>query len=311
MIRKIWLTNNDNSAKFEFTDFGDFIFSNPTSLGIYRQKEFLIVNNQRIETNDVPSFKSVTGTIIIKAPNKDLESKYALLRDFVSKYNDEGFRLYVKTEESKPERYIRCAIESVDKSEKSTANTMLIPISILPKSLWLGDVSGTSVAQKVAVRGMFRFINNKATFIKRDFEDEFGNDYYSMAFSTSAISRAFVFNGGEEITPLLIRVYGVAVNPHIKLKDYVTGEVLQDIKFKNLTIPQGSYLEVNSSAESAYVELVNSDTGERIDVEDFADQDSTIFMNLPLGSYIIEASDEVEANIVATRVFFTNQYKGA
>lgn len=310
MIRKIWLTNSANTDKFEFTDFGDFIFSVPTSLGIYRDKDYLIINNQRIKITDVPQYKDITGTIIIKGANKDLEAKYARLRDFVSKHNNSGFRLYVKTQENKAERYVKCAITSLDKSEKSTANTMLIPITLQPQSLWLGDVSGVSVAQSEDVAGMFKFIDGSASFIERDFNDEFGNKYYSIAFSQSAISQAIVFNSGEETTPLLIRVYGEAVNPHIKLQDFNTGEVLQDVKFNNLTIPKGSYLEIDSNPESALIELVDAD-GVRTDVEEYAQQDTTIFMNLPVGNFVIEVNDEIVNNAVTTRVFFTNQYKGA
>ena len=32
---------------------------------------------------------------------------------------------------------------------------------------------------------------------------------------------------------------------------------------------------------------------------------------IPVGSYVIEATDDVPTNIVQTRVYFTNQYKGA
>lgn len=311
MIRKIWLTNSDNSQKFEFTGFGDFIFSAPTSLGIYRQKEFLIVNNQRIEVNDVPSFKAITGTIIIKAPNKDLEGKYATLRDFVSKYNDEGFRLYVQTQENKQARYINCAIESLDKTEKATANTMLIPITILPKSLWQGDVDTASIVQSINVAGSFRFSGGGARFSNRPFANEFGNTVYGVAFTSGVLSQALLFNAGEETTPLVIRVYGEAVNPFIKLRDFETGEILQSAKFNDLTISAGDYLEINANPDKAYMEVVNIATGERRDVSDYVQQDSNAYLNLPMGNYVLESTDDVSTNAVATRVFFTNQYKGA
>ena len=311
MIRKIWLTNSDNSQKFEFTDFGDFIFSAPTSLGIYRQKEFLIVNNQRIEVNDVPSFKAITGTIIIKAPNKDLEGKYATLRDFVSKYNDTGFRLYVQTQETKQARYINCAIESIDKTEKATANTMLIPITILPKSLWQGDVDTASIVQSINVEGSFRFSGEGVRFSNRQFANEFGNTVYGVAFTSGVLSQALLFNAGEETTPLVIRVYGEAVNPFIKLRDFETGEILQSAKFNDLTISAGDYLEINANPDKAYMEVVNIATGERRDVSDYVQQDSNAYLNLPMGNYVLESTDDVSTNAVATRVFFTNQYKGA
>lgn len=319
MIREIWLTDKDNVEKFDFQNFGTFFFTSPTSLGIYRNKSFLIVNNQRIEVEDVPSFKNITATIMIKASNKELESKYSLLRDFISKHIKNGFRLYIKTEENKNARYINCAIDSLDKTEKTTANTMLVPINILPKSLWLGDVSGVSVVKAVNQTGLFQFtektIRDKqvfsASFTQRDLIDIYGNAYYSIAFGSGAISQIFIFNGGEETTPLVIRIYGQATNPYVFLKDLKTGEVLQSVGFHDLEIESGSYLEINSNPDGAYIEIVNETTNERRDVEAYANENTKVYMDLPVGSYLIETTDESEANAVQTRVFFTNQYKGA
>lgn len=310
MQRQIWLTDKDNIERFDFSAFGDIVFTLPTSLGIYRQKNFLIVNNQRITVQDVPSFKTITGTIIIRGLYSELESKYSRLRDFISKHIKNGFRFYLKTEENKPARYITCDIDTLDKTEK-VAGTIVAPISILPKSLWLGDVSGTSIAQQVSVNNIFAFADTVKFVERPDMVDEYGKTYYSAAFSDSATSEAFVFNGGEETTPLLIRVYGEATNPYIRLKDFETGQVLQSVKFNNLIINSDSYLEINSNPEFAYIEVVNKITGERYNVENFADQETTIFMNLPVGRFVIETSDEVASNVVDTRVFFTNQYKGA
>ena len=315
MQRIFWLTDRENTERFDFTAFGDFIFSNPTSLGIYREKEFLIVNNQRIEVSDVPTFKAITGTVIIRGAYKDLEAKYATLRDFISKHNAAGFRLYCKTQEDVAERYIKCAIDTLDKSEKSTANTMLVQLNILPESLWLGDVSGASVAQKVSVSGVFRFAERAkgfgARFEQRPLTNEFGKVVYGIAFGGEQLSQAFIFNSGEVASPLTIRIYGGATSPYLSLKDYTTGEVLQDVKFNNLIVPSGSYVEINANPDGAYIELVNEETGARLDVEDYADESTSIYMSLPVGAYVIEAGDELATNAVRTRVFFTNQYKGA
>lgn len=316
MIREIWLTDAENKDRFNFSSFGDFIFTSPTNLGIYRNKNFLVVNNQQIEVEDIPSFKNITGTIIIKGLNSELETKYAQLRDFISKHIKTGFRLYLKVRENVSARYINCAIDSLDKTEKSTANTMLIPINIIPKSLWLGDVEGTSITQSANINGIFRFAEQNngeygARFIERPLNDEYGNTIYSIAFASGSISQAFIFNSGEETTPLIIRVYGKAVNPYIKLKDYNTGEILQSVKFNNLTVADDSYLEINSEPDRTYIEVVNITTGNRTDVESYVDESTNIYMNLPIGSYIIEASDDISSNVVQTRVFFTNQYKGA
>lgn len=307
MLREIWLTDKDNKDIFKFDNFGDFIFTAPTKFGIYRDKNFLIINNARVEIADVPRFEDITGIIIIRGSNNELEGKYALLRDFISKYNNVGFRLYVKTQENKDARYINCSINTLDKSEKTGLTTMSVPINIQPKSLWQGDVVGVSVAQSYENLNTFRFngYNFGASFKSNNF------DSYSIAFGGGQISQAYVRNDGEEQSPLLIRVYGDAVNPFVKLRDFNTGEILQSVKFDGLTIANGNYLEINSNADNTYIEVVNEITGERVDVEDYADQTTNIYMSIPMGSYIIETSDDVPTNLVRTRVFFANQYKGA
>lgn len=319
MIREIWLTDINNEERFTFNNFGDYTFTSPTSLGVYRSKEFLAVNNQQIEISSLPAFKNITGTIIIKGANKDLEAKYAVLRDFISKHNKKGFRFYVKTQESREARYIKCAIDSLDKTEKATANTMLVPINIIPKTQWLGEVVGVSVVQSVDVEDIFTFkaqeINGNtiysAKFAEREFTDEYGRTYYSIAFASGDISSTTINNDGEETTPLIIRVQGEAVNPYIALKEAQTGEVLQEVKFNNLTVPNGSYLEINSDPETTYIELVNEQTGERYDVEDFADEETSVYLNLPVGQFVIEASDDIAENVVQTRVLAEQRFGGA
>ena len=49
--------------------------------------------------------KNITATIMIKASNKELESKYSLLRDFISKHIKNGFRLYINVGKVKYLRY--------------------------------------------------------------------------------------------------------------------------------------------------------------------------------------------------------------
>ena len=316
MQRQIWLTDKDNKERFDFSAFGSFIFTSPTSLGIYREKSFLVVGNQRIETSDLPSFKEITATIIIKGKYSELEQKYSQFRDFVSKHIKNGFRLYVKTQMNVGERYINCSIESIDKTEKTTANTMNVPITILPKSLWLGDVEGASIQKVVDSVGAFRFEQRdigiySARFEQRDYVDEYGRTYYSTTLGGGSFSEAYLYNGGEETTPLIVRIYGQSTNPFVKLKDYQSGQIVQSVKFEGLVVPDGYYLEINSNPENSYIELVNESTGERYDVEDYASHDTTVFMKLPVGNYILETSDDVADNIVSTRVFFANQYKGA
>lgn len=312
MIRKIWLTDKDNINKFDFSDFGNFIFTAPTNLGIYREQEFLMINTQRILVNDVPKYNDITGVVLIKSANKDLEKKYAELRDFISKNIKKGFRLYVQTQKEVQARYINCNIRSLDKSEKSTANTMLIPIIISPQSLWLGDVSGVTTVQNILVEGIFQFTQkdeNGGIYAVQFKERE--NSLYSIAFSSGQISQVILANNGEESSALKIRIEGEAVNPLIRLINSETNDTIQSVKFNNLIVPENYSLEINSDPLNTYIELINNATNERIDVEQYADENSNIYLNIPVGSYTIQASDDTETNIVQTKILFSEQYKGA
>lgn len=321
MQRLIWLTNKDNSEKYEFSNFGKVIFTLPTNLGIYRNMEYLTISNQRINIHNEPSFNTITGTIIIRGLYSELEYEYDKLKNFVSKNIKTGFRLYVKVAENISEKYIHCDIEILDKSEK-TSGTIVIPISIQPKSLWLGDVAGATIKQNVKLNGLFRFSENtigqkkiySTKFIRRENLIYTLNgvirNVYSITFENSIKSQAFIYNSGEEETPLLIRVYGPANNPLVELKEFETGNLLQSVKFNNLNIPKGFYVEINSNPEESCILLIDSSNGDKIDVEDYASQNTTVYMKLPIGRYVIEASDDNTANTLDTRIFFTNQFKG-
>ena len=322
MLREIWITNKDGTDIFKFENFGTFTFTSPTSFGIYRKKEFLKVGNQCVEIEDLPQFKNITGTIIIKSANAELENKYNQLRDFVAKYTKTGFRLYVKTTETN-ERYIECSIDSLDKAEKRSANTMEVGLNILPKSLWLTDANTVAVQVRSSVANPFKFarnINVSGLYaVMFDYNSDLGN--YAVGFEGGNIQMAEISNVGEEETPLLIRIYGKAVNPLVKLKDKRTGAVIQSVSFNNYTVSTGYYLEINSNPESTYIELVNEETGARTDVEDLVDQDTTIYMTLPVGDFVIEVVEmgqntsiddigERKERTMQTRVFYRNQFKG-
>ena len=322
MLREIWLTNKDGTDIFRFENFGTFTFTSPTSFGIYRSKEFLKIGNQCVEIEDLPQFKNITGTIIIKSANAELESKYNQLRDFIAKYTKTGFRLYVKTTETN-ERYIECSIDSLDKAEKTSANTMEVGLNILPKSLWLTDVEAVAVQVRTSVANPFKFARNinVSGLYSVIFDYDSDLEIYATAFEGAGVSQAEISNVGEEETPLLIRIYGKAVNPLVKLKDKTTGEVVQSVSFNNYTINTGYYVEINSNPESTYIELVNEETGARTDIEELVDQDSTIYMTLPVGNFVIEVVEmgqnttindlqERKERTMQTRVFYRNQFKG-
>jgi len=326
-FRKFRLTDVNNLQGIDLNDFNGYLATSPTGLGIYRVAEYITVGNQRIQTNNTSAFQKITLMVQILGERHTWEQKYATLRDFISVNIKKGFRLYYTTEVGT--RYVKCDINIVDKTEKDYAN-LPIKLEIQPKSLWLADVQATSVQQTISSGNLFEF-SEQATdeyYAKFALIDGVENDtphpypqtqadwedaeypYYATMFGTGALQYADLVNLGGENTPLLIRLFGRAVNPFIKLKDKVTGEIVQSVKFNNLIVQAGYYLEINSSADDTHIHLVNQQTGEHFDRENFADLTTNVYLYLPQGRYTIEVSDESETNTCYARVDFANQYYG-
>lgn len=305
-FRKFVLTDTDNTVSIDLNDFSGYLATVPTGLGIYRVAEYITIGNQRIQTNNRNAFQKITLNVQILGERSTWEQKYATLRDFISVYIKRGFRLYYSTEIGT--RYVKCDVNIVDKTEKDFAN-LPIKLEIQPKSLWLADVQATSVQQTASTGNLFEFEERETDLYYAQFS-EIDTDYYAIVFSTSAIQYAELENVGGEETPLLIRLYGEAQNPYLVLKDKESGAVLQDVKFNNLTVPEGYYLELNSSADDTHIYLVNNTTGEKFDREAWADLSTNVYLYLPQGRYIIEISDESETNTCYADIIYANQYYG-
>lgn len=323
--RQFVLTDIDNLQRIDLNDFNGYLATAPSGLGIYRVAEYITVGNQRVQTNNRSAFQKITLVVQILGARSTWEQKYATLRDFISVNLKKGFRLYYITETGT--RYIKCDINMADKTEKDYAN-LPIKLEIQPNSLWLADVQATSVQQTIASGNLFEFSEKEineyyAQFVLIDglreeyphpYTDvdveEAPHPYYATMFGTGALQYADLVNVGGEETPLLIRLFGRAVNPYITLKDKTTGEVVQAVKFNDLIVPEGYYLELNSSADDTHIHLVNQQTGEHFDREAWADLDTNVYIYLPQGMYTIEVSDESETNTCYATIKFANQYYG-
>lgn len=133
---------------------------------------------------------------------------------------------------------------------------------------------------------------------------------YAISFGAGSLQVATLVNSGTETTPLKIKVYGEAINPYITLKRYGRNNVVQSVKFNNLTIPDGYYLEIDADPVSTHIELVNNETGERFDRSDYADIETNMYLTLPVGRYNLEVTDESGTNKCYAEVFYANQYYG-
>ena len=310
-FRQVTITNADNTDKLELNDFDGYIMTAPTGFGVYRTSEYITVGNQRIRADNKPTFEKITFNVLIMGGRSTWETKYAILRDFISKYMKTGFRLYYTPEEET--RYIKCDINILDKTEKDRAN-LPVKLDIQPLSLWLADVQKDTIQQATASGNMFAFKENdydeySAVFAElQDVEDEYERQYYSIAFGGGASQVAVLNNTGTETTPLVIRIYGRAVNPMITLKKYGSNEVVQYIQFNGLTIESGYYLEINSDPASTYIELVNRSTGQRFDRESYASIESNMYIVLPQGKYVLGVTDETQNS--RAEAFFSNQFYG-
>lgn len=315
-FRHAKITNFNNTAGIELNDFDGYLMTSPTGFGIYRVVEYITVGNQRMTVDNRPQFNKITFNIDIFGTREEMEQKYAKLRNFISKNLKQGFRLYYKPLDES--RYIYCDITIVDKTEKALGY-LPIKLEIQPKSLWLSDVQKNSVQQAVTGGNLFVFEErtiNDQTYYSASFDlieglkDEYDRNIYAINFASDALNQVTLYNAGEETTPLIIRIYGTAVNPLIRLYKYGSNIASQIIEFNDLTILDGYYLEINSNPESNYIELVNEATGERFDREDYVRLDTNVYMNLPQGNWNIIVTDESGENEAFTNIFYTNQYYG-
>lgn len=310
-FRHITITNEGNTERIDLNDFDGYLMTSPTGFGIYRTSEYITIGNQRVKTNNRNNFQKITFNVLILGERNEWENKYAKLRDFISKNLKKGFRLYYTPFEET--RYIKCDINIVDKAEKDSAN-LPIKLEIQPLTLWLVDDRKVSIRQSEAEENnLFIFAeadDYSAVFrFQQDRTDEYGRSVYSISFISNDFQVATLNNVGMEDTPLKIRIYGKAVNPFITLRKY-GGGVVQSVKFNDLTINAGYYLEINSDATDTHIELVNIETGARFDRENYADISTNIYLTLPVGKYDIEVTEESEEQGGYTEVYYSNQYYG-
>lgn len=318
--RQFTITNEARTESVVLNDFNGFLATSPTGLGIYRTSEYITIGNQRAKTNNRQLFQKITLNVMILGERSTWETKYANLRDFISRNLKNGFRLYYTPQEQT--RYIKCDILIADKTEKDRAN-LPIKLEIQPLSLWLDDVQVESVRKEITGENLFEFNENEdltddydrpwysANFEQiEDLTDDYTRDIYAISFGSIASQSAVLNNTGTENTPLVIRIYGRAINPYITLRKYGKDLVEQTVSFNGLTIESGYYLEISSEPTDTHIELVDMETGERFDRESYADIDSNIYMELPTGMWNIEVTEESGEEECYTQIFFANQNYG-
>lgn len=312
-FRHLTITNEAQTERIDLNDFDGYLMTSPTGFGIYRTSEYITIGNQRVQTNNRQTFQKITFTVTILGERNDWEVKYANLRDFISRNIKSGFRLYYTPHEDT--RYIKCDINIVDKTEKDRAN-LPIKFEVQPLTLWLTDEQKDSVQQDTEDDNLFAFTENSYDEYSADFElvedleDDYERPVYAISFGAFSLQVATLINSGTETTPLKIKIYGEAINPYITLKQYGRNNVVQSVKFNNLTIPDGYYLEIDADPISTHIELVNNETGERFDRSDYADIETNMYLTLPVGRYNLEVTDESGTNKCYAEVFYANQYYG-
>lgn len=310
-FRHITITNEENTERIDLNDFDGYLMTSPTGFGIYRTSEYITIGNQRVKTNNKNNFQKITFNVLILGDRNELENKYTKLRDFISRNLRKGFRLYYTPFDET--RYIKCDINIVDKTEKDRAN-LPVKMEIQPLTLWLIDDRKVSIRQSGSEDdNLFIFAEDddySAVFrFRQGRTDEYNRAIYSISFISNVLQSATLNNVGMEDVPLKIRIYGKAVNPFITLRKY-GGAVVQSVKFNDLTINSGYYLEINGDATDTYIELVNISTGERLDRESYADIETNIYLTLPVGKYSIEITEESQEQEGYTEVYYSNQYYG-
>ena len=298
-FRYVRIANVDNTTSIELNDFDGYLMTSPKGFGIYRIAEYITIGTQRVMVQNKAQFNKITFNIDIFGTRAEQEQKYAKLRDFVSQNIANGFKLYYNP--LNEERYIECDILIVDKTEKALGY-LPISLEIQPKTLWLMDVQKTSALLSTK-QNANEFIL-PASFLP----DE--NGYYAIEFGRAEVGVALLENAGIDTTPMLIRIYGHALNPRLILIKYGSSEASQISSFTDLEIPDGYYLEINSNPRNTYVHLVNSATGERLDRESYVNLETNVYMNLPKGKWNLLVEEESQEGKCYIEVFFSNQFYG-
>lgn len=309
MIRKFRVKGLTNSVELDLNDFNKFLLTNPSGLGIALTNEYIKILNKRINIHQEKDYKPITATIEVTGKNRDdWEWNYNELRDFVVANKKDGFALYYSTIEGY-ERYVVCDIKLLAKTEKSSY-AILVPVEFEIKSNWLEDRIVSVEVSSGDEKGLGFY---KETIDSEDYycygflKDEIGEEIeYNYKFIKGLRGEAELINNSDDVTPLKIIITSPCLYPFIRLYD-ANGNVVQSAKI-NVSIQEGEQLVINSDPENLEVYLITKQK-EKISCIDMLDLSHDGFINLPVGSYTLQISDETE-NAISGAVNFSLQYLG-
>lgn len=110
---------------------------------------------------------------------------------------------------------------------------------------------------------------------------------FKYPFTYGRSNSANVINDGFYESEAIIRIYGEAINPLVKIKD--------NIYQVNTTITSGEYIEINTFEKEIYK---YSNYGEKTNIFESRNKDYDIFKPIPSGSNVVSANDKFKVDIV-------------
>lgn len=316
MIRQFKIRGLTNGITLDLNNFNKFLLTNPSGLGVALTNEYIKILNKRINVKSEKDYVPITAIIEVSGETRsDWEWNYAELRDFIAANSKDGFALYYSAIEN-IERYIICDVKLLSKTEKSSYG-ILVPVEFEIRSNWLEDrqISVEVDTDEEKGLGFYEEVvsadeTNTITETYYDYGFLYnpinGEDEYSYKFIKGVKGEAELSNLGDSETPLLITITSPCTNPLIQILD-ANENVVKSCKV-NVPIEQGEKLVINSDPENLDVYIITT-TNEKAHCVDKLDLSTDGFMQLPVGSYTLRITDELESNI-GGYVNFSLQYLG-
>lgn len=308
MVRQFRIQGIDTGVSYSLNDFNKYLLTLPQGLGFEFKNTFINVGNQRVLVDKEYQFKEINGTIEVSGNTRlDWENNYNELKSFIVKNKKSGFKLYYKSSND-AEKYILCNIRLLTKTEKTTYG-LLIPIALEPRSLWEKDYTIVSEKQE-------NIINNEniVSFSEQEdgtysfvYKQEIETGEYNAKYLNNLAGKVELINDGDDEIPLKIILKSECVNPIMILRNVNDSSDI-DVSRIFVVLHSGDVLTLNSEPENLSIKIVRS-TGIVEDVTKNIDISEKTFLTLPVGSYILEITDD-NGNYVDATIEMSKRYLG-
>ncbi|MBR5202938.1 MAG: hypothetical protein IKW45_06705 [Clostridia bacterium] len=254
-----------------------------------------------------PQFKKYSLTIEILSKYGEYEANYSLLRTFLDRNKQDGFRLYYKPYAGEALRYCLCSIETSQKENKLQP----VLLTLTQDSFWYGIEQTATTSPESADIGenLFVFAEDDDGYYSAQFKNDESvampigsSGYYSIAFYGGIENVAQIVNNSYNEVPVAFRIKN-GINPIITIYKQGSTEALKRVGVL-ATIEQNYYLEINADILNSGVWLVNERTGAKVDYTERVDYSlGSPYVFLGNGTYRLSAEHEGGSALEVTAIW--------